>query len=711
MEMTTETTETETKGHYQKADLDRFYSEAEGIDSEVFSEMRSSLLLVAGEHYAKKDSAFFRRIRDSKDLSKEQKLRLTKNHVRKICQLYANQIVSAKPGVGFSPKNDDSTHDLKAAELHHSVWMDAFEKYDVDDKIDQWVDSYVQIGEVHTKIFWDESMGPVVGYAPLKDEAGNLTLDFMGNEQPDLSSPVASGQFVFEEIYGFNLLRPSECKDIDQAEYLIGRKMVGIENLKLKFPDKAEAISQSPDETYKIFDLSRGGYSDSNKQTLLKEFYFRPCLKYPKGYFYFATKEVILAEGELPGGVFPIISQLFDKLKTTPRGRSPVKTMRPYQAEINRGASKMAEHQITIGDDKLLVQNGSKVSAGVSLPGVRTVSYTGEKPGILAGRDGAQYLATIQQNIAELYQVMMVTEIEQDAEAKLDPYTLLFRSAKEKKKFQRYIKGFEKFLIKVVKTYLNLAKKHLPDDAVIFAIGKNEQVNIPEFRQYSDTNFDVKIESQADDIETKLGKQIAQNHILQYVGAQLSQDQIGKIIKQMPYVDNSEAFDDITMDSDSAVNDELALDRGEKPPINQYDNHPYMIKRLTLRTRKSDFKQLDQSIQYNYRQKIALHQQFDAQNKLAIQRAEAGYIPTDGALITVDFYVNAPNSNGGVKQQKAKVPYQAIDWLLKQMEVQGASQQSFAGYTQGTQAEIANMMTGQQSPAEAQPEPFAPMMG
>jgi hypothetical protein len=669
-----------------KNELNRIYTEADSIDTEVFAEMRSSLLLVAGDHYAKKDSSFFRRIRDSKDLSKEQKLRLTKNHVRKICQLYSNNILSTNPSVGFSPKDESSTHDLKAADLHHSVWRDAYQKYDLDGKIDEWTDSYVQIGEVHVKIFWDEMAGPVVGYAPMVDE--------MGNEQPDMNKPIASGEFVFEEIYGFNLLRPPECKDINKAEYLINRKMVNRDDLLKRFPDKKDLIGTDQDETYVIFDITRGGYRQSNKQVLLREFYFRPCLKYPKGYYYITTKEGILAEGELPAGEFPIYTATFDKLKTTPRGRSPVKTMRPYQAEINRAASKMAEHQITVGDDKILIQNGSKVSAAASMAGVRAISYTGSEPKYLAGRDGSQYLATIQQNIAEMYQVMMVAEDNEQAPEKgLDPYTLLFRSAKEKKRFQRYIKGMEKFLIHVVKGYLKLAKAHLPDDAVIFAIGKNEQVNIAEFRQYPDTNFDIIVEAQADDVETKLGKQLVQNHILQYVGPQLGKDELGKIIKQMPYVDSGEAFDDITIDSDCATNDVLALDRGERPPINQYDNHVYMIKKLTLRTRKSDFKFLDPQIQQNYRDKIALHQEFDAKEKAAIQRAEAGFIPTDGALITVDFYVNAPNSTGGIKQQKAKIPYQAIDWLLKQMEAQGASQASFLSYPQGAQAEISDMIT------------------
>lgn len=699
--------ETSTKTTYTAKELDKNYLMAESVDKETFAEMRSSLLMVSGEQYTKKDSNFYRRIRDTKDLSKEQKLRLVKNHTRKICQIYANNITSANPNVGFTPKDESSTHDRKAAELNKSVWADAWDRYKLSHQVDEWVDSYVQIGEVHLKIFWDPNKGYVSGYEPMVDpETGEQVFDENFMPVADESKPVMSGEFVFEEIYGFNLLRPPEAKSLDEAEWLGIRKMVDRQVLLKQFPDKKELITEDADETYTVFNPNKGNYEQSSKQTMLREFYYRPSQKFPNGYFYICTKNGTLTEGELPAGVFPIVSQCFDRLKTTPRGRSPVKTMRPFQAEINRAASKIAEHQITVGDDKLLIQNGTKVSAGATVHGIKAVSVTGVEPKFLAGRDGSQYLAYMQSNIAEMYQVMMVQEDSEFKESNVDPYTLLFRSARDKKRFQRYIKGFETFLVNTVKVYLQLAKKQLPDDAAILAFGKSEQINIPEFRSVNDVCYEIKIESQAEDIETKLGKQLVQNHILQYAGSQLDKSEIGKIIRQMPYVNNDEAFDDLTIDYDSVTNDILALDRGEQPPVGQYDNHQYMIKKLSLRMRKPDFKYLDPQIQSSYVQKIALHQEFDAKNKMAIQQMEQQFIPMTGALIPVDFYVNAPNSTGGTKQVKVKIPYDAINHLMKMIEAQGTPLQSLMESPQGAQAEVANMVTSNLTGAQEQPSGF-----
>jgi hypothetical protein len=272
----------------------------------------------------------------------------------------------------------------------------------------------------------------------------------------------------------------------------------------------------------------------------------------------------------------------------------------------------------------------------------------------------------------------------------------LFRSAKQKKRFQRYVKRFEQFLINVVKTYLSLAKLHLSDEAVIYAVGRNEMVNIPEFRKMNDLCYDIRVEAQSDDIETKLGKQMVLNHALQYVGSQLKPEDIGKFLRNMPYANFEGSFDDMTVDYDSATNDILALDRGEAPPINQFDNHVYHIKRLTTRMRQADFKTLPPPVQMNYQKKLEVHQQFEAANQLRIQRAKDGFIPTGGYLVVCDLYV--PDPKDPMKTKRVRLPYEAILWLMKQIEAQGMGLEQLENMAQGAQAQIADKVVGAGQP-------------
>lgn len=683
----------EKSGKYTAADLHMMYSEGETANKDIFSEMRTAALLAIGEHYTKKDSAFYRRVRDSKDLSKEAKLRITKNHIRKILQIYANNIMSPNPGVGFMPKDEQSTHDIKSAKLHHSVWRSIYEQNSLNKKIESWVDSFCTLGEEFVKVFFDPNAGPIVAYGQKVDEFEQPMFDEVGQPVPDMEKPIAEGRMMFEELYAFNLITPNGCRDLDSAEWLCYRKVMDVKTLKKMYPDVKDKISEGADETVVVFDTANGGYSNVKGQVTLKEWYFRPGMQFPKGYYYIALDDQILEEGELPGGIFPIAYVGFDKLQTSCRHRSPVKTMRPYQAEINRAASKMAEHQVTLGDDKLLIQNGQKVSAGASLPGVRTISYNGAEPKVMPGRDGSQYLSTIQQNITELYQVMSIQEDSAVAQNTMDPYSLLFQAAKNKKYFKRYISKIENFLIDIVKITLNLSKIHLDDDAVVYAVGSAERVNIPEFRQYADTSFDIKIEAQSEDVESKLGKQLVLNHMIQYIGPQLQKDDIGKLLRQSPYAEFDSSFDDLTMDYDSAENDILALDRGETPPVNQYDEHKYMVRKLSVRMRKSDFKFLPPEVQNNYQQKIKLHQEFIARQVQEAQRIEQGFIPTGGALVNVDIFTNEPNASGkGFKTTKMKVPYESLQWLVKQIELQGSTQAMLQSIGSGNAEQVASMI-------------------
>lgn len=677
-------------------ELNQLYHESDQIDQKLFAEQRSNVLLVSGDHYQNRNSRFLNKLRDNRELTDQQKLRLTKNHTQRISKTYVSNILSAAPGVTVVPRNDTDLSDQKAAEINKAVHQDAKHKYKFNSKIRDWCTDYVNIGEVAVKIFWDPSQGDFVGYHQEVDENGQPVVDEVGQPKADKKNPGFSGCFVFERIFGFNLFRAVEATSMADSRYIGLRKMVNKKDLEKQFadnPDALKGLTEGGDETYTIFDASTGSYKKSDKQVMIREFYFKVCAEYPLGYFYITTNNAILAEGELPFGEFPIKFAAFDELPTTPRGRSMLKQLRPYQAEINRAASKMAEHQITLGDDKLLIQNGTKVTNAGQLPGVRALSYTGMAPTILQGRDGSQYLQYMESQIAEMNDIAMVAEDSTENPGQAEAFTLLFRSIKQKKKFSVYAEKFEQFLVEIFETHLALARHYLPDDALIQATGKREYINIPEFRQQKE-GYTIKVEPMSDDVETQMGKQLVLNHILQYVGPQLGKDDIGKLIRNMPYSNLDQSFNDLTLDYDNATNDILALDRGEMPILNASDSHDYIIKRLDHRMRQADFRMLDQKIQQNYAQYKSEHEQIMVEQKQEIERAQAGQVPSGGYLVTCDFYV--PKKDNPAETQRARVPYQALEWLIQKLESQGMALDKLEGMQQGALAELARMYNSKQ---------------
>jgi hypothetical protein len=540
------------------------------------------------------------------------------------------------------------------------------------------------------------------------DEMGQPVVDMMGQPQKDPSKPIMSGDFCFERIFGFNVFRAKEAKSMTDSWFIGYRKMVNIDDLKARVgndPEKLEMIEASRDETYIIFDGTGSSYNRSENECLVLEYYIRPSMTFPNGYYFICTDKGVLWEGELPFGIFPIIYCGMDEIPTSPRAYSFIKQLRPIQGEINRAISQVATHQVTLGDDKLAVQAGTKVANGGLQPGVRVLSYSGQAPVVIPGRTGDQYLPYIGQMIDQFYVIANLQEELAEKPSNLDPYTMLFMSIEQKKKFSVHTTKITQYLIDFCTVTLELAKQYYTEQNLVPAIGRSEIINIAEFKNTSPLFYQITLEPGTEDMETRLGKQLTFNQIMQYVGSNLDPKDIGKIIRTSPYANNELASEDLTMDFDNGTNMILALDRGQMMEPSMYDDKKYLIKRLTTRTRKADFKFLPPQIQQMYQQVINQLIEMDAEEQRKIQEAAQGFIPMSGMAVVCDIYVPDPNNSS--KTMRARVPYDALTWLLKRLEEQGATQNAIMQQQQAVIAQTAGMMS-QLSPSQPQPGAASP---
>ena len=692
-------------------ELNQHYKDAESCDDEIFSEMRSNLLLVSGNHYSKKTTSFFSRVRNSQKMNETQKLRLTKNHLHKITRHYIQAITSKVPGVIPSAQNELDMQDKKAADLNLSVWRDTTTRYQLKEKFNEYIQNFVEIGEMCAFIFWNPNEGEIKGYEPLLDEAtGEPALDPMtGEMQKDESKPIFTGGFEFRNIPGFNLMRAPQAKSMKKSPYHIIREMVDKKELLDTYGEdesKKRIIGDGDTGEFIVFDTNKKQYRSEESQILVRYHFFRPCKQYPKGYYYITTERGILEEAEIPFGIYPIIWEGFDTYSTNPRGYSIIKVARPYQAEINRASSQAATHQITVGDDKIIYQSGTKLAPGALLPGVRGLTFQGAPPQILAGRDGGQFLPYIESQISEMYSACMLEEINQEKDSgQIDPYTLLFRSASSKAKFARYIEKVESFMKEFCMTTLELAKQYLPDDAFIQAVGKSEAINISEFRATMPLSYQIKVEEQSQDISDRLGQQLALNHLIQYAGQQLDPKQLALLAKEMPYLKNSTIVKKLTLDYDNAENDMLQIERGQMPFISPYAENSIFIDAVIYRMKQPDFQMLHPNIQSLYDQYLQIHEDETGRKIEAAQRAKDGFIPTGGSLITVQMQVADPSSQSGSRQ--VRLPYETIQWLLKQFEAQGITLDDLEKMNDGVVADMMQRMGQGQQPQQLN-QPMGP---
>jgi len=295
--------------------LNNLYVTSERVDNDLFAEMRSNILLVAGQHYTKRTSKFFARLRNTNRLSEVQKLRITKNHIHKITRHYRNSILSKVPGVAIKPQNDLEMQDRKSAELNQAIWDDAKDRYNLRQEKRGWCADFVEIGEVAVKMFFDPTAGYLKGYEQDIDDIGEPKVDMEGQPIPDKTRPVFSGAIKFEKIPCYDLLRSPFAKNMADSEYLIYRKMVDKKVLKENYagdPDKLKMITESEKETYVVFESQKAHYAANKTEILVMEYYFKPSVLYPEGYYYITTDAGILDEGPFPYGLNPIIWEGFD---------------------------------------------------------------------------------------------------------------------------------------------------------------------------------------------------------------------------------------------------------------------------------------------------------------------------------------------------------------------------------------------------------------
>jgi hypothetical protein len=465
-------------------DLLRIYSRSETQFKKLFSEQRSNIKLVAGDHYTRRGHEFWQKMRNARHLTKDQRVRISKNHIQKITKTYINNILSHAPGVRCVPKNKSEFSDQKDAELNQSVWFDIQKRHNFESLKHKLATDFINIGEAWLKIFFDPKKGQFIGFENEDDEEGKPKIDVKGD-------PIVlrrfTGDVVLERILGFNVLTDPDARSYEESRYVIYRKMLPTKELKRQFKgkeDKLKMITESSEQTYKLFDGVNGKYETSKGMTMVREFYFRPSFDHPHGYYYIATEGGILFEGELPGGLFPIVHVGFDEAATSARSFSIIKQLRGPQSEINRVNSKIVEHQITLGDDKIITQSGMGLTPGGTTHGIKEIKSQGPVQHI-PGRTGDQYLEYLQQAVTEMYFLANVDEDSAEKQANnLDPYAMLFRSMRDKKKFAIYGMKFERFIKEIADKCLRIARTNYDDEMVVQVLDKKEMVNIPEFREY-----------------------------------------------------------------------------------------------------------------------------------------------------------------------------------------------------------------------------------
>lgn len=661
------------------SEIMQLYQDSLSANRKLFNEQRANIQLFAGDHYASLRK-FGVNDRNGNVVDREQRVRLTENHIQKINKRYINMMVNSIPGIGIFPYSENEPSDVKVAELHQKVWDDIKEKHDLDNKfIFQAAYNFVVPGELFVKVIWDNKAN-FRSYETFYDEEGNeIDGDY-----------IYDGDFDIEILPSYDVLTDPSPLSWEKCPALIVRKLVHKDELIGLFPNKRELIHEGVEEEFKIWNTVTHNFEFSRKNLVrVLEAFYRSSSRFPSGRYAVTTMGGILDQGDIPLGLFPILKVGWDDIEQSPRSRSINKQLRPLQGEINRMGSKITEHQITLGDDKIVTYDGSKVTPGASLPGVRQYKVSGQVLQVIPGKAGDQYLPHMQRIISTMYNIAMLEELDKKtAEANQDPWAKLYQSMKEKQEFNIYQSKLMGFFKQLAWNLLFMAKYYYRADRLILTASRSEQPNLVEFKKIDPLSYQIKVKNVSSDLDSMFAKQMSFQHLLQYIGNTLGHDNpqvLGSILKAMPFLNEHDIVTDLTIDEDNIRNDILALDRGEMRAIKPYDNHSFIIKRLTKRMKSPDFPYLPPEIQKNYSDKRTAHEQMKAQQAQAIEKAKAGFIPMGGGMVSINL--SAPDPITG-KQKRIYLPSSSVEWLVNKLRDQGLADQELGSLPPDSQANI-----------------------
>jgi hypothetical protein len=678
------------------SDLKRKFEESKSELSDHLAECRTNNNLFQGNHFHKKQQKLTRSLEGS-GVSEDTKIRVVKNHTQVVCKYIINSILSLAPTGIVEPNDEAEMSDIKAAEIHKEILEDYKHQNKIDDHIRRWTHDYVVSGECFVNVFWDNTKGRKIKPSPYVDIMGQVIQ----------GEPFFSGDVVIERIFPWDVRMDTGAKSFEEAMWIGYEKMVDKDVIRRIAPDHPELekiLREDEDTTYKVFEAGSGKYKESKGKVLLCQAYLRPSSDHPNGQFIFFNKDIEIIRGDLPvdqnGNVFfPIKYVGFDEIPTSPRSSSIIRMFRPEQMQVNFCASAIAQTLTTIGWDKMIVPTGGEVETGSTKAGVRIFKVPGGKQSadFIPGRSGEQFLATMQQNITEIYNKTGVPEQWDEKTNDADVMAVLYKNMRQRTRFSLYAKKFGDFLCDVFEEVLRLKKAYMTDEEFFLVTGGQEYGNIAEFRRMEDLGYQIRIDEGSEDLESRFGRYMGLMQTMQYLGSNLDDNAKGMILRNLPFINGEEITSKMTVNYDNSRNIMLALDRGEMPPITDIGDPLYISEQLNARRYKPDFKYLNPQIQQVYLQQIQAYNQIYNEKAAAVQRAQSGFIPADGPTVPIEgMYEETIGSNGQPKYVRLQVPQASLKWLQEQLQAQGAALGNIANLPLGTQAAVAEQFNNQQ---------------
>lgn len=493
----------------------------------------------------------------------------------------------------FEVKPEDNSNEAKeAARLGKEVLLQLWDECDVNLKrlaLTMWLQ---QCGHAYMHVCFDDELGE-----PLMDPETNT---FAGYE----------GKIVVEPVSAFEIFADPLATTLDDAQWVVRAKVRKLDYFRTRYPERGMLVKSegawllSIQYEQRIQSLSTTGISSANSVTQMENaaielsYCEKRSRKHPNGRHVIVANGVVLKDSELPVGEIPYCK--FDDVMVAGKyySEATITHARPLQDQYNRTLTRRAKWTNQLLAGKYIAARGHALApealddasgevvefdpvpgaappSAMQLPVIPAYAYTETDQlkkslydifGLSEVSRGQLPSASIpavgMQLLIEQDETRVGIEVEQHEHAYAQLGTLMLRYA-----------------AKYFKTDRNLAEKNENSDIIIKSYSGEDLPQRPDVRVVRGSTVPTSA--------TLKRQEVVNAYQMGLLGNPQDPLVQERVLGMLEFGQSEGVWEDQALDSNQARREILMIEQGQMPPIDKFDNHAFLIRRLN-NYRKSD---------------------------------------------------------------------------------------------------------------------------
>lgn len=564
-----------------------------------------------------------------------QQLRRTRGRMRSV----DNQLISrwrrqisdliATPPIMSVVPNTNEDEDLKAAKVADKVlkafWSNAKMKKKVR-VMGGWIFS---CGNVFLDDRWNGKLGPT----EVDKKTGKLL--YLGDVDCGIWSP-------FEILVPFTTMGATE---IHEFPWMIKEKFRGLDYIESNYPRggevRAEQLPTGQVDLSSIMNFMGGVANTKVPGATVKEFYMRPCKKYPRGLFLTGANGIILQQEDWPIDHFHMEQFKDIDIPGLFWGKATAEDAIPLQKTWNRTISSINTFNKNVALGKGLLPRGSSLDALPDDTHGEWLEYTpvlGHKPEYMTHKGLPSTLLwsldTTRRSFQDLYSQHEVTQGTNKSDLRSGDMARFLREQDSRGSVPTHA-VFEESMEAVMGRVLKRIQQGYGTARMIKLKGEEGEFEVFAFKGAdlrNNTDVSVKKDSSLPDSRLAREGRILQNFEKGLYGDPVDPKVRRRILNMLDDADTKDSFNELRLDEATARWENQLLLQGQSVVVNQYDNHAVHAEELNKfrKTLEYQKKKLEDATAFMEMEQFfdthsGMHQKLLAEQEQAAMKKQAEY--------------------------------------------------------------------------------------